>query len=83
MANKNLSGIIKRPGKAATPQSRKAAKGQKRNSAGGFTFKVTDMDRAKRFLILGSDTSFYESGATLTRDNAKTLIQLAESVQGA
>ncbi len=81
MANKNLAGIFARPGKTATPQSRKAAKGQKRNSAGGYTFTVTDLDRAKRFLILGSDASFYASGAKLSRDNAEVIMKLAASDQ--
>lgn len=79
MANKNLKNIFTRPGQVATSQSVKAKKGQKRNSAGGFTFTITDLDRAKRFLILGSDSSFYQSGATLSRDNAEAVIALASS----
>ena len=60
-----------------TPQTKKAAKGQKKNNAGGFSFKVSDFDRVKRFLILGSDQSFYQSGVELTEQNAKTLIRVA------
>jgi 60 kDa SS-A/Ro ribonucleoprotein len=61
----------------ATSQSEKAVKGQKRNNAGGFTFVVSDMDRAKRFLILGSESNHYVSGEELSKDNAKTIIKLA------
>lgn len=61
----------------ATPQSQKAAKGQKRNNAGGYTFTVSDLDRAKRFLILGAETNFYTPGEKLAAQNAKTIIKLA------
>ncbi len=81
MVNINLKGFMTRKGRAATPQSVKAAKRQKRNHAGGFTFVISDMDRAKRFLILGSDEGFYASGAQLTKENAKALIKVAESAQ--
>lgn len=59
----------------ATPQTEKAAKGQKRNNAGGFSFKVSDLDRIKRFLILGSEKSYYQSGAKLTKQNAENVIK--------
>ena len=81
MANMNLKGFMTRKGRAATPQSLKAAPGQKRNRAGGFTFVISDLDRVKRFLILGSDAGFYASGAELTRENAKVVIRVAESPQ--
>ena len=61
-----------------TPQSEKAAKGQVKNNAGGYTFKVTPLDLAKRFLILGSETNFYQSGAKLSKLNADNLIKLIE-----
>ncbi|UDL15933.1 Ro-like RNA binding protein [Microbacterium phage Pumpernickel] len=61
-----------------TSQLKKAKKGQKRNAAGGFTFTVKGMDRANRFLILGSESNFYSPGSKLTAQNAKTLIKLAE-----
>ncbi len=81
MANKNLKTISTIVGKMATPQSRKAAKGQKRNTAGGYTFTVSEFERAKRFLILGADGSFYQSGATMSRDNAHTIVKLAEGTK--
>lgn len=61
----------------STPQTEKAVKGQKKNAAGGYTFKVTDMERAKRFLILGSESNYYTPGAKLSTDNAKVLTKLA------
>lgn len=81
MVNITLKAFMTRKGRAATPQSLKAAPGQKRNSAGGFAFVITDLDRAKRFLILGSDEGFYATGAQLTKENAKALIRVAEGGQ--
>ncbi|PKQ26631.1 MAG: TROVE domain-containing protein [Actinobacteria bacterium HGW-Actinobacteria-4] len=81
MTNINLKGFMIRKGRAATPQSLKAADGQKRNHAGGFVYVISDLERVKRFLILGSDTGFYASGAQLTKDNAKAVIRVAESAQ--
>ncbi len=46
----------------------------KRSAGGGFTFVVDDFSRLRRFLILGSDGSFYRSGAKMTKDNAKFLV---------
>ncbi|EGD79772.1 SS-A/Ro ribonucleoprotein [Salpingoeca rosetta] len=54
------------------------------NSAGGFVFKVSDMTRALRFLILGSDSgTYYASARKLTRDNAQCLQRLLDGGQGA
>lgn len=55
----------------ATPQTEKATKGQKRNNAGGFSFKITDADRFRRFLTLGTEGSFYKSAQEMTKDNVK------------
>ena len=63
----------------ATSQREKAKKGQKKNNAGGFSFKVNDLDRVKRFLVLGSEDSFYQSGAELTKENAKTILKVAKT----
>lgn len=64
---------------ASTPQNKKAVAGQKKNQAGGFSFVITPLDRAKRFLILGSENNFYGPAQKLTADNAKNLIKLAEN----
>jgi 60 kDa SS-A/Ro ribonucleoprotein len=65
----------------ATKQTVKAAKGQKKNSAGGYVFKIEDLERAKRFLILGSESNFYQTGQEMSAQNAKTLIKLASSTE--
>lgn len=62
-----------------TPQTEKAVKGQKKNAAGGYVFTIEDLERAKRFLILGSESNFYKSGQEMSAENAKTLVKLAES----
>ncbi len=55
---------------AETPQS-KPLKGQVPNSAGGFSFAVSDWTRLQRFLVLGSEGgSFYASERKLTADGA-------------
>jgi 60 kDa SS-A/Ro ribonucleoprotein len=70
-------------GKVDVPQTKKAAPGQKKNAAGGYTFKVNDLERAKRFLILGTDSgSFYASAPELTLANAKVIEDLATSERG-
>ena len=62
----------------ATPQTEQADAAQVRNSAGGFSFQVTDEDRALRFLILGtSGGSYYASEPQLTKENAAVIIKLA------
>lgn len=61
-----------------TPQSEQAHPAQVRNSDGHFSFKVTDEQRALRFLILGSDGgSYYASEKDLTKDNAQLIIGMA------
>lgn len=56
----------------ATPQTSKAVKGQKRNNAGGFVFKVDDADRFRRFLTIGTDGgTFYVGEQKLTEKNVK------------
>lgn len=53
----------------------------KNNDGGGYVFKIDDMERAKRFLVLGSEGNFYRSGAEMSADNAKTIIGLASDVR--
>ncbi|MHA2067730.1 MAG: TROVE domain-containing protein [Candidatus Thorarchaeota archaeon] len=60
-----------------TPQSEKASSKQKKNSAGGYTFKIDDWDRLDRFLVLGSDGgTYYASEKKLTKQNAKCVERL-------
>jgi 60 kDa SS-A/Ro ribonucleoprotein len=79
MMSSALKTVTTKASKTSTPQSEKAAKGQKQNHAGGYTFTVSPLERAKRFLILGSEGSYYQSGAKLSKENAKNLIKLIES----
>jgi 60 kDa SS-A/Ro ribonucleoprotein len=63
-----------------TPQSEKAAPGQEKNSAGGFTFTVTDATRLRRFLVLGVDGGTYYVGAQdLAKDNAEVVLDYARN----
>jgi 60 kDa SS-A/Ro ribonucleoprotein len=63
-----------------TSQLLKADSRQVENSAGGYTFAVNELERAKRFLILGSDAgSYYAAAGDLTRENAEVIFSLAEA----
>lgn len=63
---------------AATPQSQPLPGRETemvQNAAGGYVFKVSDMERVKRFLILGSEGgTYYASEAKLTKENAQTVL---------
>jgi 60 kDa SS-A/Ro ribonucleoprotein len=62
-----------------TPQDQPADPRQERNAAGGYTFVVDDLMRLRRFLILGSEATYYASAKDLTRDNATAVIRMAQS----
>ena len=64
-----------------TPQTVSVpGKDQVENSAGGHVFAVPPLDRAKRFLILGSEGgSYYASEQTLTVENASVIVELAKT----
>lgn len=79
MPNANLSGVTFDPARRSTPATEQATPEQVRNNQGGYVFQVDDMERAKRFLILGSESSFYQSGGKLSLENAETLQKLAKS----
>lgn len=66
--------------KKVTSQTEKASSKQVKNNAGGYTFEVSDEQRIRRFLILGSNTNtFYQSGTELTKENGEFLIRAAEN----
>lgn len=66
-----------------TPQTQKAAKGQKRNNAGGYSFKADDWTRLNRFLILGSESpTYYQSAQKLTKQNANVVEKLIKKGEG-
>lgn len=61
-----------------TPQTEPARPEQVPNSAGGYTFAVSDQDRLRRFLVLGTGGgTYYTSEAELTRENAAVVIDFA------
>lgn len=66
-----------------TPQTKKATKGQKKNNAGGYSFKVDDWTRLNRFLILGSESpTYYQSAQKLTKQNVNAVEKLIKSGYG-
>lgn len=78
----SLKSVVTRKGLKATPQSQKARPGQIKNAAGGYTFKLKDMERVKRFLILGAETNFYTPGAKLALENAEVIQRVASTDEG-
>ena len=56
------------------PQGEPVDPRQKANSAGGYTFTVTDQNRLERFLILGTEGgTYYVSEPKLTKDSFRFL----------
>lgn len=78
MGNSTLR-TVGTPVQKTTPQSQKAAKGQKKNAAGGYAFVIPKMERIKRFLILGSEDSFYQSGQKLTLKRVADIEAVAQT----
>ncbi len=65
-----------------SPQS-KPLPGQVANSAGGFTWKVDDMVRLRRFLCLGSEGgNYYASEKKLGKENAMAITRLIGDGRG-
>jgi 60 kDa SS-A/Ro ribonucleoprotein len=58
-----------------TPQTERADPRQVQNSAGGYTFTVTPVERLRRFLVLGTDGgTFYVGERELTKQNADVVL---------
>jgi 60 kDa SS-A/Ro ribonucleoprotein len=58
------------------PQSQPLNERQVKNSAGGYSFPVTDWVRLDRFLILGSEGgSYYATEQKLTKENSNAVIR--------
>jgi 60 kDa SS-A/Ro ribonucleoprotein len=62
-----------------TPVNVRATTEQVMNNQGGYVFEIDDMERARRFLILGSEDSFYAAGQKLAFENATTIRKIAKS----
>ena len=76
---KSLSGINTRT-LTSTPQTEKAHVKQTKNKAGGYTFSVSDVERVKRFLIIGTDGgTYYTNEQKLSVENAKAVLKLAQT----
>lgn len=75
-----MANYAKHVSRKVTPQNQKAAKGQKKNAAGGFTFVIDDWQRLDRFLILGAEGgTFYVGENKLVKENAKCVEKLLKS----
>ncbi|URP22218.1 Ro-like RNA binding protein [Microbacterium phage Big4] len=79
----NLKSVVTRKGMTATSQRTKARPEQIKNAAGGYTFAVSDLDQIKRFLILGSEATYYQPGAEVTAENTATLRKALATPEGA
>lgn len=63
-----------------TEQTLPADARQRRNNAGGFSFEVDDVQRLRRFLVLGVEGgTFYVQPRDLALDNASAVMRLAQS----
>ena len=64
------------------PQS-KPLPGQVPNSAGGFSYQVDDMQRLRRFIVLGSEGgTYYIREKALGKENAEAIIRLIKAGRG-
>lgn len=79
MSPSSLSGVFFDPARRTTPAHEQATPEQVQSNQGGYVFQVDDMERAKRFLILGSEASFYQAGSKLSMESAATLSRIARS----
>lgn len=68
---------------ARVPQSERLSDKQVRGRAGGFVFEVSDMNRLRRFLCLGSEGGTYYVGEKeLGKKNAKCILRLIADGKG-
>ena len=66
-----------------TPQSQPLSANQVRNDAGGFVWKVDDLERLRRFLVLGSEGgTYYAEQKTVGKENARALLRLIGEGRG-
>ncbi|KAI6661890.1 60 kDa SS-A/Ro ribonucleoprotein-like [Oopsacas minuta] len=57
--------------------------GQIPNSAGGYSWPISDMGRLRRFLCLGSEGgSYYINEKKLGKENAKTIVRMLDTGEG-
>lgn len=67
-----------------TPQTKPVpGRNQIENSAGGYVFEADDLEKAKRFCILGSEGgSYYAGEQKLTQENCTTILGLSNTDRG-
>src|SRR5215469_9166718 len=66
--------------KRSTPQTMRADEREVQNNAGGYVFEISNVNRLRRFLILGTEGgTFYVKEAALTEDNANVVIAMAKA----
>lgn len=66
-----------------TPQSQPLSANQVRNEAGGFVWRVDDLERLRRFLVLGSEGgTYYATQQTVGQENAQALLRLIGEGRG-
>lgn len=69
--------VLKGYSTRSTPQTEKADARQVENSAGGYTFEITPLQRLARFLTLGVDGgTYYSSAHALTIQNASVVLDM-------
>ncbi|XP_013390017.1 60 kDa SS-A/Ro ribonucleoprotein [Lingula anatina] len=72
-----------KPAKNDIPQSKPIDKVQTKNSEGGYVYKVDDMNRLRRFLILGSEGgTYYIKEQELGIENATAIMRLIQEDKG-
>ncbi|VDK60069.1 unnamed protein product [Anisakis simplex] len=60
-------------------QMQKIRNDQVMNMAGGYVFQVNDLNRIRRFLILGTEGgTYYATEKELTMDNVKAMCEIIE-----
>lgn len=65
------------------PQTEPLTADQIQNSAGGYVWEVSDIQKLKRFLILGTEGgTFYITERKLTKDNVKVVFKLIKEGRG-
>ena len=68
---------------SSVPQSVESNPAQVKNEAGGFVYAVEDMQRFRRFLVLGSEGgTYYATQKKLSEENAQALLRLIETGRG-
>ena len=66
-----------------TPQYQPLSATQVQNEAGGFVWKVDDLERFRRFLVLGSEGgTYYATQQKLGQENAQALLRLISEGRG-